>query len=270
MSLRSIGVMKVLCSARHHGVRDLVALVLDLLDPLGAPFEIGRVARPSPGRPGTPRPSFVPGARSGRRRTRRAGAASWTAAIYPKRGGGASPVARHSDMAKRSSSSCSSFWPAASSLTVIRGAAPFVDDVVDRDAHEPAAPVVDADRPRDRRGSWRCLGSAQRRVAAGQVLLEDLAAHAPVAARRSKRGCSVASRSAAAAPAPARGAGCRPPAARTTARRSRRARRAWRRRPARSACEVSSSARCCRFQTTSPRSAEAIAEREDSARRRRR
>ncbi len=36
MSLRSIGVMKVLCSARHHGVRDLVALVLDLLDPLGA------------------------------------------------------------------------------------------------------------------------------------------------------------------------------------------------------------------------------------------
>ena len=43
MSLRSIGVMNVLCSASTHRVRDVVALVLDLLDALGARFQVGRL-----------------------------------------------------------------------------------------------------------------------------------------------------------------------------------------------------------------------------------
>ena len=43
MSLRSIGRDEGLVQPLDHGVRDLVALVLDLLDALGARFEVGRV-----------------------------------------------------------------------------------------------------------------------------------------------------------------------------------------------------------------------------------
>ena len=88
-------------------------------------------------------------------------------------------------------------------LDRLGGAAPRVDDVVDRDARQGAAPVVDARRAGDDAGG-RARRIAQGRLVAGQVFLEEFAAHrqhqavlegAPVA--------PVDPRAAAAGPAPA-------------------------------------------------------------------
>ncbi len=77
MSLRSIGVMNVLCSALDHRVRDLVALVLDLLDPLGLRLEVGRVLDHLQEGPAALDRLLPLVLEVARRRTRRAAEASW-------------------------------------------------------------------------------------------------------------------------------------------------------------------------------------------------